>query len=58
VLPLHVDWPAGRPLSVLTIGAHADDIEIGAGGTHAEAFTCTKSVIVPLASPTLEEVTA
>ena len=24
---------AGEPLSVLCLGAHADDIEIGAGGT-------------------------
>jgi LmbE family N-acetylglucosaminyl deacetylase len=33
VLPLHLELPAERPLSVLTIGAHSDDIEIGAGGT-------------------------
>jgi LmbE family N-acetylglucosaminyl deacetylase len=33
VLPLHLRAPQGRPLSLLTIGAHPDDIEIGAGGT-------------------------
>ena len=32
MLPLHLLAPAGRPLSVLAIGAHPDDIEIGAGG--------------------------
>jgi LmbE family N-acetylglucosaminyl deacetylase len=32
MLPLHLKAPAGRPLSVLAIGAHPDDIEIGAGG--------------------------
>jgi LmbE family N-acetylglucosaminyl deacetylase len=32
VLPLHLEAPSGAPLSVLAIGAHPDDIEIGAGG--------------------------
>ena len=31
--PLQLTAPAGRPLSVLAIGAHPDDIEIGSGGT-------------------------
>jgi LmbE family N-acetylglucosaminyl deacetylase len=33
VLPLCLDVPPGSPLSILAIGAHPDDIEIGAGGT-------------------------
>ncbi|MFP5343083.1 MAG: PIG-L deacetylase family protein [Candidatus Limnocylindria bacterium] len=33
MLGLSLDVPAGRPLRVLAVGAHSDDIEIGAGGT-------------------------
>ena len=33
MLSLNLALPAGGPLSVLAIGAHPDDIEIGAGGT-------------------------
>ena len=32
MLPLHLRVPADVPLSLLAIGAHPDDIEIGAGG--------------------------
>lgn len=32
MLPLPLKAPAGGPLSLLAIGAHPDDIEIGAGG--------------------------
>jgi LmbE family N-acetylglucosaminyl deacetylase len=32
VLPLHMSVPEGRPLYLLVIGAHPDDIELGVGG--------------------------
>jgi len=32
VLALQLSVPPGRPLSLLAVGAHPDDIEIGAGG--------------------------
>lgn len=32
MLPLRLSAPPGRPLSLLAVGAHPDDIEIGAGG--------------------------
>jgi LmbE family N-acetylglucosaminyl deacetylase len=33
MLPFQLTMPSDRPLSALAIGAHSDDIEIGAGGT-------------------------
>ena len=32
MLPLRLEPPADRPLSLLAVGAHPDDVEIGAGG--------------------------
>lgn len=33
MLPLRIGRPEGRPLRLLCLGAHSDDIEIGCGGT-------------------------
>jgi LmbE family N-acetylglucosaminyl deacetylase len=32
MLPLQLSAPPGRPVSLLAVGAHPDDIELGAGG--------------------------
>jgi LmbE family N-acetylglucosaminyl deacetylase len=36
VLKLVFDQPEGRPLNILCLGAHSDDLEIGCGGTILE----------------------
>jgi LmbE family N-acetylglucosaminyl deacetylase len=54
VLPLRLDIPADRPLSVLAIGAHPDDIEIGAGGTLlslAQSYGRLRACYVVLTGP-------
>ena len=33
MIRLNLDQPAGRPLQILCLGCHSDDIEIGCGGT-------------------------
>jgi LmbE family N-acetylglucosaminyl deacetylase len=49
MLPLRIGRPEGRPLRLLCLGAHSDDIEIGCGGTvmtliGAGAVECTWAV--------------
>lgn len=51
---LAMDGGDGRPLRILAIGAHADDVEIGAGGTllHlAGSASCDVRVLVLSADP-------
>ena len=46
MLPLALSRPAGRPLRLLCLGAHADDIEIGCGGTVLQLLATVPSVEV------------
>lgn len=46
MLPFHVVAPGNRALSVLALGAHPDDIEIGAGGTLLELADAHRGVCV------------
>ncbi len=54
MVPLHLGAPAGRPLSLLAIGAHPDDIEIGAGGLLLQLAGCPLQVRYVLLTGTAE----
>jgi LmbE family N-acetylglucosaminyl deacetylase len=44
MLALQLQVPTDRPMSVLAVGAHPDDIEIGAGGTLLRLAQCQPSL--------------
>ena len=51
MLPFHLTTPEHMPLSVLAIGAHPDDIEIGAGGTLLSLAESRAGIAGPLRGP-------
>jgi LmbE family N-acetylglucosaminyl deacetylase len=44
MIKLKFDLPQGRPISILCLGAHCDDIEIGCGGTVLQMLRNRKEV--------------
>jgi len=45
VIPLGLTLPRRRPLRILCLGAHADDIEIGCGGTLLHLLATRKATV-------------
>ena len=52
--PLRLERPADRPLQVVAVGAHADDVEIGAGGLLAQLAAAGAQVRLLVLSGTPE----
>lgn len=45
MIPFRCPSPAGRPLRILCLGAHSDDIEIGCGGTLLHLLATRRSAV-------------